>query len=173
MQQTAPETTTWTCDMCGKRIVAPSPPADASDPWARVTWDQPAGFDYQGVPWAPRMREPMDFCGACAEVVVTFINATKARKGQPPSSSKQPEEGRAEGLLEVLAAGMLESDLTGIRTIASIASGELRLIAERIEAIEARAGRARGLAREASALARAAKLHGTGSPGGPPPTTED
>jgi hypothetical protein len=73
-------TKTWTCDRC-KRTVEndrSSKPSSAADPWAWLKLDQDSGFDYQGCPWAPRMREPILVCGACVEEVVSVLNGAPA-----------------------------------------------------------------------------------------------
>lgn len=77
-------TTTWTCDRCGKKHEDESMPSNASDPWGKLMIDQPSGFDMGGVPWAPRMREPLVMCGACIETVVAAVNG-KGR-GVPDSA---------------------------------------------------------------------------------------
>lgn len=72
--------TTWECDRCDTVVVSVEMPSTEHDPWGKVMIDQPSGFDAQGHPWAPRMREPVVLCGNCVEDVVTLINRKIKRK---------------------------------------------------------------------------------------------
>jgi hypothetical protein len=64
---------TWKCDRCGKEKQSKNKPNSASDPWGHLKINQDSGWDYQGHPWAPRMRGPMLLCGDCIEDVFSVL----------------------------------------------------------------------------------------------------
>ena len=87
--------TVWTCDRCGvkKSTERQNKPSTASDAWAYFRLDQDSGWDMQGCAWAPRMREKMLFCGACAEEVVTCIN-TRPSDYERMVAARAAQEGK-------------------------------------------------------------------------------
>ena len=65
---------TWICDRCKAERQAPRPPNSPNDNWGKLKIDQDAGFDFEGYPWTPRMRNPLLLCGKCIEDVIATIN---------------------------------------------------------------------------------------------------
>ena len=82
MGVTKTTTVIWICDRCEKEIISDKKPNSPSDPWGYFKVDQDAGFDFQGYPWAPRMREPILLCGSCIEDIVAVINEKPKEKGR-------------------------------------------------------------------------------------------
>ncbi len=65
---------TWTCDRCKTAVAARRPPHTPTNCWGKLKLDQDAGWDSSGAAWAPRVREPIELCGACIEDIVAIIN---------------------------------------------------------------------------------------------------
>ena len=75
MKEVIPEKITWICDRCGaKHEGGEHKPSTWQDAWSYLKIDQDAGWDYQGYPWSPRMRDPFLLCGKCTEEIIKVIN---------------------------------------------------------------------------------------------------
>ena len=91
MSKTVETKITWKCDRCGvEKEGGKTKPSTESDAWSYFKLDQDAGWDGNGHPWAPRMRDKVLLCGQCTEEVVQMVNGFHVRFDGPPG----PEAGR-------------------------------------------------------------------------------
>lgn len=84
---TTKTTITFTCDGCGVKAEsnsASSLPREPYRAWARIVWEQAAGFDYHGSPWANRVNtsdHALTVCPACADAMMAPIEKARAARG--------------------------------------------------------------------------------------------
>lgn len=73
-------TTIYTCDACG--CTSPTQRPRAYCAWARLRWEQDAGFDSHGAAWCNRVQGGhIDLCPDCADAVMAVIE--RKREGRP------------------------------------------------------------------------------------------
>jgi RNase P subunit RPR2 len=76
-----------TCDGCGTKAESNSASSLPQEPyraWARIVWEQDAGFDYHGSPWANRVNtkdHTLTVCPTCADAMMAPIEKARAARG--------------------------------------------------------------------------------------------
>ena len=84
---TTKTTITFTCDGCGTKAESNSVSSLPREPyraWARIVWEQDAGFDYHGSPWANRVNtrdHALTVCPACADAMMAPIEKARGARG--------------------------------------------------------------------------------------------